>query len=250
MQQGKSDFLCQGLESEVVQDDECLSFQVIKQFDVRTIEFGEGYFFNEPVHVQVSGLVALQAGLVAECAGQVTFTTAGGAGEQDIFTVLQVTSRFLELQGPDLNEGIVIREFIPLNDLTIHSKSGMPLKQEYRLFCFQGHLLGCYNYWEEGSYNIEDSIPVSQFEQLAKRVQSNFFSMDIAKTKTGEWIVIELGDGQVAGIPDTVGRMDFYSQLKSFAFESKRIKRVYAANHYQIYKVTPLLPPRHFQRHH
>lgn len=57
---------------------------------------------------------------------------------------------FIHLQGEDLNEGIVIRKFIPLNNLAIHSKSGMPLKEEYRLFFLNKQLLGCYDYWEEG----------------------------------------------------------------------------------------------------
>lgn len=48
--------------------------------------------------------------------------------------VKSIIEKFIELQNTDLNEGLVIREFVELNDLTIHSKSGMPLKQEYRLF--------------------------------------------------------------------------------------------------------------------
>ncbi len=34
--------------------------------------------------------------------------------------------------------------------------------------------------------------------------------MDIAKIKNGEWIIIELGNGQVAGLPDNVDRFQFY----------------------------------------
>ncbi|MCD6069040.1 MAG: hypothetical protein K0S33_3866 [Bacteroidetes bacterium] len=39
----------------------------------------------------------------------------------------------IRLRDKYLNEGIVVREFVELNDLTIHSKSGMPLAEEYRL---------------------------------------------------------------------------------------------------------------------
>jgi len=38
--------------------------------------------------------------------------------------------------------------------------------------------------------------------------------MDIAKTKDGQWIIIELGDGQVAGLPDKVDRDQFYSLIR------------------------------------
>lgn len=129
--------------------------------------------------------------------------------------VLSVISTFLELQDTDLNEGLVIREFIELNDLTIHSKSGMPLKEEYRLFFVEGKLVGCYDYWEEGEYAADTQPPLDFFTRIARKVDSHFFSMDIAKTKGGEWIIIELGDAQVAGLPDKVNRNEFYQRLKS-----------------------------------
>jgi hypothetical protein len=39
--------------------------------------------------------------------------------------------------------------------------------------------------------------------------------MDIARQKDGELIIIELGDGQVAGLPDKVDRNEFYKQIQS-----------------------------------
>ena len=128
--------------------------------------------------------------------------------------VKSVIERFVELQNTDLNEGIVIREFIELNDLTTHSISGMSLKQEYRLFFLDAHLLACYDYWEEGEYVGNEKPPLDQFKNIAKNVESRFLSMDIAKTKSGEWIIIELGDGQVAGLPEKVRRLQFYERLK------------------------------------
>jgi hypothetical protein len=129
--------------------------------------------------------------------------------------VKSVISRFIELQGPDLNEGIVVREFVELNDLTIHTKSGMPLKQEYRLFFLYGHLIGCYNYWEEGDYYENEQPPLEFFKTIAKGIQSNFFTMDIAKTKKDRWIIIELGDGQVAGLPEKANKNQFYQSIRN-----------------------------------
>lgn len=122
-------------------------------------------------------------------------------------------NNLLNLRGSHLNEGIVVREFIELNDLSIHSKSKMPLAEEYRLFfCFK-KLLAIYNYWEEGEYSF--AIPdTTEFEQLAEKIPSNFFSMDIARRKDGELIIIELGDGQVSGLPETSNKNEFYGQLK------------------------------------
>lgn len=134
------------------------------------------------------------------------------AADKDI--VKSVIERFVELQSTDINEGLVIREFVELNDLAIHSKSGMPLKQEYRLFFLNKQLLGCYDYWEEGEYSIHAHPPLELFKNIASNIESNFFSMDIAKTKNGEWIIIELGDGQVAGIPDKANKLQFYSLIR------------------------------------
>lgn len=38
-------------------------------------------------------------------------------------------TKLVELRDKYLNEGIAVREFIELNNLTIHSKSGMPLTE-------------------------------------------------------------------------------------------------------------------------
>ena len=131
----------------------------------------------------------------------------------DIDDLKRSINNLLKLRGKYLNEGIVIRQFEELNQLTIHSKSGMPLTEEYRLFFFNKKLVGIYDYWEEGEYN-SSKPDTTAFEEIAKRIDSNFFSMDIASKKNGELIIIELGDGQVAGLPDKTERNEFYKQLK------------------------------------
>lgn len=122
-------------------------------------------------------------------------------------------NKLVELRDKYLNEGIVVREFVELNDLTIHSKSGMPLTEEYRLFFCNKKLVGIYDYWEEGEYKLSKP-DTTEFEKIAKQIESNFFSMDIARQKNGELIIIELGDGQVAGLPDKTDRNEFYKQLQ------------------------------------
>lgn len=125
----------------------------------------------------------------------------------------QSINKLIELRDKYLNEGIVVREFVELNDLTIHSKSGMPLTEEYRLFFCNKKLVGIYDYWEEGEYSLTKP-DIAEFEEIAKSVESNFFSMDIARQKNGELIIIELGDGQVAGLPDKTDRAEYYKKLK------------------------------------
>lgn len=122
--------------------------------------------------------------------------------------------KLIDLRGKYFNKGIVVREFIELNDLTIHSKSGMPLTEEYRLFFCGKKLIDVYDYWEEGEYKFEKPN-TTEFEKIAKQIDSVFFSMDIARQKNGALIIIELGDGQVAGLPDKANRDKFYSILKN-----------------------------------
>lgn len=131
----------------------------------------------------------------------------------DIENLKQSINKLVELRDKYLNEGIVVRQFVELNDLTIHSKSGMPLTEEYRLFFCNKKLVGIYDYWEEGEYTLSKP-DTTEFEDIAKGVESNFFSMDIARQKNGELIIIELGDGQVAGLPDKTDRNEFYKQLQ------------------------------------
>ena len=69
-----------------------------------------------------------------------------------------------------------------------------------------------FNYWDEGSYG-ETKPEIEEFIKLAKKIDSNFFTMDIAKKKNGKWIIMELGDGQVAGLPDNADTFEFYYNL-------------------------------------
>jgi ATP-grasp domain, R2K clade family 3 len=127
--------------------------------------------------------------------------------------VERVVRRFLELQGDDLNEGLVFREFISLEPLATHAKSGMPLTKEWRIFFLDGAPILTAEYWETGNYG-NATPPLARFVELAQRVRSRFFTMDIAHQIDSEWTVIEMGDGQVVGLPERADVLDFYRALK------------------------------------
>ena len=128
--------------------------------------------------------------------------------------VERVVRKFLELQGDDLNEGLVFREFIEFEPLAIHSKSGMPLTREFRVFFLDGRAIYNTAYWDEGDYRGEQP-PIDELNELAKKVQSRFFTMDVAKRRDGEWMIVELGDGQVAGLPGNADVIEFYRAIVS-----------------------------------
>lgn len=123
-----------------------------------------------------------------------------------------VTRAFIEHQDDDLVGGLVFREFVELEPLSDHSKSGMPLTKEFRLFCLDGKALYSSEYWEEGDYGQVD-LPGGIFSDVIVKVQSRFFTMDVAQRRDGQWIIMELGDGQVAGLPERLAPETFYERL-------------------------------------
>lgn len=113
--------------------------------------------------------------------------------------VQPVVSRFVELRGPELEGGLVFREYVPLAD------DGL----EYRIFYLDGEPI--YVTRHEGS-PLYSSLPDPMFNHVAHKVDSRFFTMDVARrADTGEWMIMELGDGQVAGLEGSVDR--FYDHL-------------------------------------
>lgn len=127
-------------------------------------------------------------------------------------TVMHAVQRFLDLQGDDLNKGLVFRRFIEFEPLAVHAQSAMPLTKEYRIFFLHGKPVYSVAYWEEGDYG-DPVPPTEQFVQVAQQVRSHFFSMDVARRLDGEWMIVELGDGQVSGLPARANTKDFYSSL-------------------------------------
>ncbi len=56
-------------------------------------------------------------------------------------------------------------------------------------------------------------MPHDLFSDVARQVESRFFTMDVAQTVSGEWMIVELGDGQVAGLPSRADVIKFYREL-------------------------------------
>ncbi len=123
-----------------------------------------------------------------------------------------VVRRFLELQGPELNGGLVFRSYVPLKILGAHPQSGMPLAAEFRSFWLNGELVLSHKYWAELT-SFEAELPLDWMKSLVRQIDSSFFTMDVAMREDGTWVVIELGDGQVAGLPSQELAHDFYRAL-------------------------------------
>lgn len=127
--------------------------------------------------------------------------------------VERVTTNFLRGQGSDLAEGLVFREFVPLTQVGTDKRTGAPFNVEYRLFYLHAKRILVAPHFDEAQGNGSELPELGPFDGIAESIPSPFFSMDIARTADGRWIIIELGDGQVAGLPDSVDVGAFYSSV-------------------------------------
>lgn len=123
--------------------------------------------------------------------------------------VHKVVNKFLDLQGDTLVGGLVFRKFEELEQIGIHAKIKMPLVNEWRIFVLNGKVIDTMPYWEDGEYDLTPpDYPIPQLD-------IPLYSLDVAKKKSGEWIVIEIGDGGSSGIPSNRNPREFYSKLKN-----------------------------------
>lgn len=130
----------------------------------------------------------------------------------------RVVDKFLSLQADDLPNHLVFRKFQPFKQVGKHPKSGMPLANEARFFVLKGRPILGFPYWgpSEGGSDIE--MPEAPPDlSMTGLVKSDFFTVDIAQlpeSMGGGWIIVELGDGQVAGLPEHVEARVFYERIK------------------------------------
>jgi hypothetical protein len=128
----------------------------------------------------------------------------------------RVVTRFLELQGDDISEGLVFRAYVAFQPIGAHPQSGMPLTREHRLFFLDSQLLADASYWD-APIDETAELPIEHFTHLAERVPSRFFTMDVAQHIDGSWMIVELGDAQVAGLPERLDATAFYAVLSRLA---------------------------------
>jgi hypothetical protein len=124
---------------------------------------------------------------------------------------VHVVDNFIRGQGEDLNQGVVLREFVKLEPVGVHNKSNMPISNELRMFILNNEIVCTIGYWD--GQNVEEYPEyINQILKKLKQIKSNFFTVDIAKTLNNEWVIMELGDGQVSGLQDYEAKL-FYNNL-------------------------------------
>lgn len=119
-------------------------------------------------------------------------------------------------------QGLIFREYIPLETFEI-GINDIPLTNEWRLFFYKEKLITYAYYWGilDDLTMIEKIEPdfiahgISFAHTVAKEVSefTNFFVLDIAKTKEGKWVLVEVNDGQQSGLNGLIDPEQLYSNL-------------------------------------
>lgn len=129
---------------------------------------------------------------------------------------LEVAKRIKE--DSDIREqGVVYRKYVPLKTYEI-GHNGLPHTNEWRFFYWKTRRLSCGYYWSEADCVSQAELH-PEAEQLATTIASvaanyaTFFAMDLAETDEGDWILIELNDGQMA-VPSENDLNELYGSLR------------------------------------
>jgi hypothetical protein len=121
--------------------------------------------------------------------------------------VERVTRNFVRGQGTTFTGGLVYREWLPLEK----SLAQISEAREFRAFILYGKVL-CLGQRHTG-VDLGEQPPINQFAGELQSIPSPFFTIDFAKVVDGPWIVIEIGDGAVSEIPESINLQEFYHRL-------------------------------------
>lgn len=119
-----------------------------------------------------------------------------------------VADNLLSEQGKSFNRGFVVKQYVPLRACGQGPRE-YPQCEEYRLFFWRGKLLVASHYHNQ----IANPVDWTPFEQLAGRFDAPFFSMDIAQTEAGNWVIVDMGAGECSSLPPSLPASQFYQRL-------------------------------------
>ena len=111
---------------------------------------------------------------------------------------------FIKLRGNLFTGGIVFKDFVNL-------KKYYGITNEYRCFYLNGDVLSISkNSNQSRDFNVLPEHLLNKFINL----KSNFYTIDFAELKNGDWIIIETGDGQVSDLSPDQFVFGFYDEVR------------------------------------
>lgn len=119
------------------------------------------------------------------------------------------------------DQGIIFRKYEPFVSYGT-AINGLPITKEFRFFIFSGNIVAGDFYWANQPEVIEEfkpdvkEVPISFLNKIIERVgdKVNFYVVDVAQRKDGEWRVVELNDAQMSGL-SCIDADLFYRSLKA-----------------------------------
>lgn len=110
-----------------------------------------------------------------------------------------------------LTGGICIKEYV---DLRKYHCNNAEFTNEFRVFYLFGTILAIgENSNQLSKEQCIHSKPPLPLILRYKNLESPFYTIDFAELSTGDWIIIEVGDGGVSGIPVAYSKDIFYKKL-------------------------------------
>lgn len=134
---------------------------------------------------------------------------------RDFAPATAIIHEFINRRGTDFEGGLVLRRFVPLACVSAVAPRlhDLPSSEEWRIFWLRGKPVFLIPGFESGQTGTPPKLEL--FQSLAAKIQSPFFTMDIARAADGSWVIIELGDAQVAGLPDSADPAVMFRALAS-----------------------------------
>lgn len=130
---------------------------------------------------------------------------------------MKVIEAFIRLtEMADLAGGLVFREFEEFERIGTHTKTRMPVINEWRCMMLHDRCFYRAPYWSDGDYQNVEAPPQSVIDRVAQAAGklSAFWSLDLARKPDGTWRVIEVGSGGASGVPDGGDKAAFYRALR------------------------------------
>jgi hypothetical protein len=114
-------------------------------------------------------------------------------------------------------QGIVVREYVPLKTLCI-GINDLPIANEFRTFWYKDQMIAKGFYWASHAEYEKDSEWTDEAYKVALKAAKmlcdrlNFYVIDVAQKVDGSWIVMEINDGQMSGL-SMINPEEFYRRL-------------------------------------
>jgi len=112
------------------------------------------------------------------------------------------------------SQSIYVRQYVPLKQLAMGLR-GLPISNEHRTFFLDGKPIASGFYWSSHVDELASSPvppPASFLEEIGSRLKARFVVADVAETAAGDWILIEINEGQMSGLSE-IDADQLYSAL-------------------------------------